>query len=461
MGAEWVETEMKGLHLRDARLTDRAKQLIATFSAQPAKSIPEACGNWAATSAAYDFFGNQRVEANQIRAAHAQATVERAAGEQRVLALQDSTDLNYSGKKVAEELGPLSNQHSRGLRMHSVLLASAQGVPLGLVYQYPWSRDPATQGKAKARRNKETEAKESQRWLDALRATEAQVAEESEIVHVADREGDIYALLAVQRQARSQLLIRMTHNRRVEHPQRYVWDAMRQAPILGETTVEVTEQANREARLAQIWVRFSTLTVRPAHQKAGPGVTLQFLLAEEHDCPVGAEPIVWLLATTLPVDSLADALTCIGYYALRWLIERYHFVLKSGCLIEELYLHTPDRLLRAVAIYAIVAWRVLWLTYSARQSPDLPCTGVFQTHEWQALYCKIHKTALPPENPPSLAQAILWIARLGGFLARKRDGFPGPKTIWRGLRRLDDIAETWLLFHPSSFPNPSLTENCG
>lgn len=448
MGAEWVLNEMKTLKLIDERLTKRAKHLMTSLSEQPAKSIPEASENWAATKGAYRFLENDRVDESQIRAAHYQATQARASGQPRILAIQDTTDLDYTGKQVAEKLGPLSNQYTRGLRMHSVLAASVDGVPLGLVDQFTWNRDADTQGKAKDRRKKDTQDKESQRWLDAVQAAEKVLPPDAEIVHIADREGDIYALLAVERQARSQLLIRMNHNRRVEHATRYLWEAIRQAPLAGEIAVAVTPQANRAARLARLTVRFQTLTVRPPHKQAGSGISLQFILAEEYDTPPGADPIVWLLATTLPVDSLAEALVCIGYYRLRWLIERYHYVLKSGCGIEELYLHTPERLLRALAIYAIVAWRVLWLTYEARQSPEQPCTVLLQTHEWQALYCTIHKTPVPPDTPPTLSQAVLWIARLGGFLARKGDGFPGPKTIWQGLRRLDDIADTWLLLHP-------------
>ena len=448
MGAEWVYEELSTLKLADARLTKRAKQMIASWSAQPAKSIPEASENWAATKGAYRFLENDRVDESQIQAAHYQASQARARGQRRILAIQDTTDLDYTGKQVAEKLGPLSNQYTRGLRMHSVLAVSETGVPLGLVDQLTWIRAAETQGKAKDRRKKDTQDKESQRWLDAVQAAEKLLPPDTEIVHVADREGDIYDLLVVERQARSQLLIRMSHNRRVEHATGYLWDAMRHAPLAGEIMVEVTPQANREARLARLSVRFQTLTVRPPHQQAGRGVKLQFILAEEQDAPPGADPIVWLLATTLPVNSLAEALLGIDYYRLRWLIERYHYVLKSGCGIEELYLQTPERLLRALALYAIVAWRVLWLTYEARQAPDQPCTLVLQTHEWQALYCTIHKTSIPPDTPPSLAQAVLWIARLGGFLARKGDGFPGPKSIWQGLRRLDDIADTWLLLHP-------------
>lgn len=461
MGADWIEEEMRDLKLADARLTRRAKQLMASFSEQPAKSIPEATESWAATKGAYRFLASQRVEEEKIRQAHYRVTRERVGGQARVLAIQDTTDLNYAGKQVAEELGHLSNQHAQGLRMHSTLAVSEAGVPLGLIDQQTWSREGESKGKAQARRKKDTAEKESQRWLTAVQAAEQLVPEDTEIVHVADREGDIYALLAVERQARSHLLIRMTHNRRVEHEQRYVWEAIRQAPIAGEISVQVTQQANRAARLARVAVRFLTLTIRPPHQRAGPGVQMQFILAEEQDAPAGVDPILWLLATDLPITGLEDALQCISYYSLRWLIERFHFVLKSGCRIENLSLQTPDRLLRALAIYSIVAWRLLWLTYEARQAPDQPCTVVLKTHEWQALYCTIHQTPIPPSEPPSLYQAVVWIARLGGFLARKGDGFPGPKTIWQGLRRLDDIADTWLLLHPPPPPNPPLIENYG
>jgi hypothetical protein len=460
MGAEWVEQEMRHLELPDTRLIKRAKAMIRSFSEQPGKSIPEACETRAAMQGAYRFLENEDVAEGKIRLAHYQTTAERISGQRRVLAIQDTTELNYTGKEAAKEMGYLANQHAQGLLVHSTLIVSEAGVPLGMADQYAWSRDANEKGKTGERRQKDIQEKESMRWLTALTATEKIVPQGVEIVHITDREGDIYELFVAARQPRSQLLIRMTQNRRVEHETRYLWETMRQAPIGGEITVAVTQQANREARLATLTVRYLSLTVRPPHQRAGAGVSLQFILAEEHDPPPNAEKIVWLLATTLPVETLADALECLHYYTLRWLIERFHYVLKSGCLIEQLYLQTKSRMLRALAIYSIVAWRLLWLTYEARQSAETPCSLILQTHEWQALYCTIHQTPIPPPTPPTLAQAVIWIARLGGFLARKHDGFPGPKTIWRGLRRLDDIADTWLLLHPPHPPNHSLTENC-
>jgi hypothetical protein len=164
-----------------------------------------------------------------------------------------------------------------------------------------------------------------------------------------------------------------------------------------------------------------------------------------------------VLLTTVPVGSWDAAVQVIAWYRARWLIERYHFVLKSGCRFEQLQLETAARLQRALAVYGLVAWRLLWLTYQARAEPDSPCTTILATHEWQALACTLLQTPLPPPTPPTLRQAVRWIAQLGGFLARKGDGEPGVQTLWRGLRRLDDIAATWLLLHPPAAQPPTST----
>ena len=130
-----------------------------------------------------------------------------------------------------------------------------------------------------------------------------------------------------------------------------------------------------------------------------------------------------------------------------WLIERFHHVLKSGCRVEQLQLETKERLERAVATYCLVAWRLLWLTYAARLQPEEPCSLALAPAEWQVLYCHSHRTSRPPDTAPSLEDAVRWIAQLGGFLGRTRDGAPGVQVLWRGWRRLHDMAETWSLLH--------------
>ncbi|GAX42403.1 transposase [Tolypothrix sp. NIES-4075] len=167
----------------------------------------------------------------------------------------------------------------------------------------------------------------------------------------------------------------------------------------------------------------------------------------EENPPLLITAISWLLLTTLDVNGVDDVVRCVSWYSYRWLIERYHYTLKSGCSIEKLQLETARRIEMALATYSIVAWRLLWLTYEARINPEQPCDTVLETYEWQSLCATISQTSNPPPEPPSLRDAVLFIAYLGGFLGRKGDGEPGVKTIWRGLRRLHDIAATWKLLH--------------
>jgi len=133
-----------------------------------------------------------------------------------------------------------------------------------------------------------------------------------------------------------------------------------------------------------------------------------------------------------------EALQKVEWYRERWKIERFHFTLKSGCNVEELQLGTKERLENAIALYSVVAWRLTWLTYQARVTPNFSCSMILEKHEWQALYCVVNKTHTPPENPPTLEEAVSLIARLGGFLGRKHDGKPGVKVIWRGLQKLNE-----------------------
>jgi hypothetical protein len=284
-----------------------------------------------------------------------------------------------------------------------------------------------------------------------LAATQDALPDDLAVITVADREADLYDLFAAPRRSNHQLVIRAAYNRCVDHEAHLLWEAMPQSPVLGQVTVDLPRGDDRPARTARLTIRSATLTIQPPQNRKAraslAAIPLQVVLVTEDAPPEGAEAVEWLLLTTLPILTLADAMEVVQWYRLRWLIERYHYVLKSGCRIEELQLETAARLERALATYCIVAWRLLWLTYEARQHPDETCTEVLATHEWQALYCTIHQTRTPPPTPPTLRQAVHWIAQLGGFLGRKGDGEPGVKVIWRGLRRLEDIVATWVLLH--------------
>lgn len=453
---QWVSQELAAVSLGDVRLTRRLQRLVIQLAQQPPASIPQACGHWKDTKAAYRFFANPKVSHAAILGGHRPAVLERIAGEDVVLAVQDTTSLDYTHHPQTRNLGPLEHSAHQGLFVHSSLAISAAGVPLGLLDQQVWTRDPATRGKSQDRKTRPIAEKESFKWLQGLRATLPDLPVPVCVITVADREADIFDFFLEAEQAQTQgpyqVLVRAAWNRRLTAPPGYLWDEVARTPVQGTCTVEVGRAKDRLPRTATVTVRFAPVTVRqPSRRRHEPGLhplPLYAIEVREPEPPPGEKALQWLLLTNRPVTTLAEAHCCVRWYGLRWLIERYHFVLKSGCRIEARQLETADRLQCCLGVYAIVAWRLLWLTYQARTTPDAPCTVALETPEWQALYCYIHKTQTWPEQPPSLQQAIRWIAQLGGFLGRRHDGQPGVQVLWRGWQRLHDITETWLLFHP-------------
>lgn len=161
-------------------------------------------------------------------------------------------------------------------------------------------------------------------------------------------------------------------------------------------------------------------------------------------------PIEWLLLTTVPVRTGTAAAERMAWYACRWVIELYHQVLKSGCRIEDRQWETAARVERYLTIDSVVACRVPGLTFQSRETPDMSCDGFLDRDDWQALVCYQTQTRLPPQHPPPLKQAALWIAPLGGFLGRRGDGTPGITVMWRGLQRLYDLVAMWRLCNPAN-----------
>ncbi|MFZ1535958.1 MAG: IS4 family transposase [Chromatiaceae bacterium] len=455
----WAADELRWLRLPDLRLVRRVQRVVELLAEKPTASVPVACGNWADTKATYRLWSSARVSAKAIQDAHVKRTVERASqGDDVILAIQDTTQLDFTTHPGTTGLGPIGRSFVRGLMVHTTMAASAEGVPLGMLDQQVWARPEPEEGQISHRRQRATADKESQVWLNGLASAQQVVAPGQRMVVVADRGADIYDLFTAPRREGVDLLIRAEYNRRILEEDGHVWDAVRAAQVGGQATVAVSRIKGRLQRDAAVTYRWESVTVRPPHRGTRPDsstVKLTAVLVEEEQPPEGVAPICWRLLTTLPVTTFEVAQRVVRWYTLRWLIERYHYVLKSGCGIEDLQLEDSERLTRALATYSIVAWRLLWLTHLARETPEAPCTSALSTSEWQALHCTIHRTPTPPDHPPSLRQAIRWIAQLGGFLGRKGDGEAGVKSIWRGLQRLNDITATWVLLHPAPGPPPA------
>lgn len=450
---EWVEVEFERLDLNDKRLDKRAQKIVCDLSAKPTASIPEFSENWAATKAVYEFCANEKVEAAKVIAAQRQATLSRMQEYDFVLGLQDTTEINLSHYPETEGTGVLSSVYSQGFLAHSTLVVTPDGLPLGLLAQENWARDEECLGQSDQRHQRPIEEKESYKWLHALNESTQELPDTTRMLVVSDRESDIMEYFLHPRPAQVDLLLRSSQDRRIEGSEWLLWQTVKRAPAKGLVTIEVDAKAGQPARTATCQVRSQPVTVRPPKNRpaAWPklkSIKLWAILLEEVDAPAGSEPLCWRLLTTMPIDCLDEACRMIEFYTRRWLIERFHFVLKSGCRIEERRLGSVTAIQRFLSLANVVAWRLLYLTYAGRISPDLPCTVALHEVEWKALYCFTHKTQIAPSSPPSLQQALLWIAQLGGFLARKSDGAPGVKVLWRGWQRLSDLVQTWLIFNP-------------
>jgi hypothetical protein len=408
----------------------------------PGASIPAACGGWNETKAAYGFLSNEAIEPQRILDAHRGATMERVAKHATVLAVQDTTYLNQGECPATEGLGPIGEEGTRGMIVHVCLAVSPQGVPLGVLGQYAWARPPqAKRLTEKQRRGTPTAKKESRRWLDMLSASTRGMPRSVRVVVVADREADIFDILARAAELGQEVLIRSCYDRATSDG--YAWQEAEGAPVAGTMAVEIARTGGRPARRAILELHYAKVKVKEpdprAHHRPRPGLALTMLIARERRAPRGVEPVCWRLRTSLPVDSAKAARRCLERYALPWRIERFFYTLKSGCRIEGLQLKTRSRLSRALTVFSVVAWRLLALTCAAREAPDVSSRGFLSADEWRLAHCVVKRTRNPPPGPPTLRDGVRLIARLGGFLARRGDREPGVKVLWRGFARLHDL----------------------
>ena len=456
---QWAAVEFADVELKDARLNRRCQELAVALGQQPTAPINQACEDWADTKAAYRFFGNtDKVSPGDISAPHHRRTVDRMSQHGLVLAVQDTTFFNYTHHPHTTGLGEIGNkkQQQRGFGLHSTLAVTPAGVPLGALTQKFFTRpigDPAhTPGELQ---QLPIEEKESYKWLEAFEQTLKLSPAGVEVVTVCDREADIYEMFVLAQEKQTGLVIRASADRVLaEKEVRKLWAKVEQQPVAGHLTLQIAKNQQRQARQATVSVRFSQVKLRPPwrpQQKKLPVVTLTAILVREDDPPEGVdEPIEWLLLTNTLVEGFDDAVRVVGWYGCRWQIEVYHKIIKSGCTVEDCRLETAERLQNYIALISVIAWRLHWLTYLNRNDPDLPCTVILTPTEWQALYMRIHRTTSLPSTPPTVRQAVRWIAQLGGFLGRKHDGEPGITVIWRGWQRLQDMADTWYLVNEQS-----------
>jgi hypothetical protein len=452
----WAEEEFGDAELGNALRTTRLVQLATVLGENPTASLPEACGDNATLKAAYRFFDNNQIVPEEMLESHVQATYRRMAAQKVVLLPNDTMEVSLTHHPATTGLGRLSNAHARGLMVHSTEAMTVEGVPLGILQQHIWARTWPV-GKREQRRELPIEEKESNKWLLSLEAVNAAAhhCPESLLVSLGDAESDVYDLFVAPRAPNVELLVRASRNRRLSE-EGYLWETLQKKRASAHAEVAVGRHDGQPARTAKLSVRFKQVQLRPPKHRLSeglPNVTLWAILAVEDSPPAWVEePLEWLILSTLPLNNSNDALEKLQWYSRRFGIEIFHKVLKSGCQIEQRQFETAERIKRCMTLYSVISWRILYMTMLARAVPDAPCSVLLERDEWEALFCILHHTPIPPPEPPSIHDAVLAIARLGGFLGRKGDGHPGATVLWRGLHHLMDITMTYRIFHLPSPP---------
>jgi hypothetical protein len=460
----WAHLEVGEEDFGDKRLNKRFSQLLRSLSDSPSKSILSSCKGWGETMGAYRFIGHHKVTPSKILSPHRDATLSRIKSQKIVLISQDTSEIDFTGHGSKVDMGYLSKHNSRGFYIHPSISFTPERVCLGTIDLQLWIRKEL--GSRNDRKKKALEEKETYCWLKGYEAANeiAKSAPDTVVVSISDREGDIYEVLEKQPDEHNKAywLVRCQHNRQVlnEDTGRFsnkLKETIEGTEIKGHIEFEVPAgdinrnskvRHTRKARFVKQEIRFSQVALNPPKR---PNTTLKstpiyVVHAKEINVPEGEKAIEWYLLTSYPIDTIEQAITLVNWYLCRWQIEIFFKVLKTGCKVEELQFESLRSTANCLALYMIVAWRILFLTMMGRACPDMSCEVFFDECEWHAVYAVLNKKK-PPKEPPSLNSMIIMVAKLGGFLARKSDGFPGTQVIWQGLQRMRDFTLAWIAFH--------------
>lgn len=456
-----LDKELVGCRFCDPRLGERFRKFVGQLATRLGQTIPLACQDWTNTKAAYRFLSNGRVNETAILAGHLQATRERfEAADGPILILHDTTEFSYT-RESRQPIGILHKSFAGrgkdgrprlhtvcGILMHSSLAVTAEGLPLGLAAIKFWTRSKFKGTNALKKKVNPTrvpiEAKESVRWLENLRQSTELLGEPSRCIHIGDRESDIYELFCAAKESGTKFLVRTCVDRLAGNGQHTIAAAMRGIKVKAIHRVEVRD-AKGTVSEATVRVKYHRLRVYPpiGKQKKYPPLMLTVVYAQEASTPRGREKIDWKLITNLPIRSRKDAVEKLAWYAMRWRIETFHKILKSGCRAEASKLRAAERIVNLIAVFCILSWRIFWMTMMNRVAPGSSPVVALTRVETHLLDSLIRDN--PPKRRRTLSRYLTKIARLGGYLARTKDPPPGNMVMWRGLSRLTDIELGFLM----------------
>ena len=439
-----MENEFVNLDFKSNRLEKRFIKTMETLAGQPDKSIWFSSENRAEAKAIYRMLSNDGLDRDEILRTHREAAIKRIvqSGE-KVLAIQDTTGLNYNKQTKMEGIGYIGHQ-TQGVNIHSCIAVTVSGLMLGVLSQSSYNRE-RPYDKTQTHSSKQLRAladKESYRWVQTLGESTEELPEGIAVVTVCDREGGMYELLDEADREGKAFLIRIKNNRNTVGNEK-ILDEIRSRPCMGriKTVIPRDSRNGIKEREAVLQIRYGSYAIKRPYKlnkfknlKGAQEINVVYVKEEQQDKTV--EPVEWFLMTNEEVESIESAYEKTQWYTQRWKIERFHYVLKSGCAVEKLQERSMEKTVVLVLMYSIIAALIMNITHIARIHPQLPCTVCFEEDEWKVLYCIANKTKEPPQKPYTISEAVIYLSWLGGPKRAPSDGPPGVKTIWTGLDKL-------------------------
>lgn len=440
-----VRKEFQSAEFGDDRLTDRLIQVGDRLGRAPAESIPNACEDWAFTKATYRFCDNERVDPNEILDAHKRAQRSRIRGKEELLVVSDTTELVFPRHPSKEGLGDIGNSKTdlEGVKVHSTIGLDPQTHRMtGVIDQQSLIEDQQASTKHDANGKDEPIELESEqeKWIRGDRQASHWLAEEVRPIFIHDRGADAFAFYhEVTDDLDAGFVVRANQNRCIQTPSgtdgRLI-DWSEDLPEQGRTSIEIGRGNGRKAREAELTIKAGSCELLPPQNDPTHTEPVKVNVVRIDELGEQNDPIQWVLLTTESVTTFSDSLTVVDSYRARWTIEDWHKVLKTGCRIEERRLETWERMEVLLSIYSVIAWKVLELRELARgevhHSPEVLLTET----ERSILETKFPE--LTDNGPKAYAIAV---AKIGGYLDRGSDPPPGWETMWKGLKKLQTLAE--------------------